>query len=180
MNIIFVGATLIISWKVHMPVSFIFAYARPITQRYRQKRVPLCGNTEDSLMTVRAPTIDESQWKGKWVITLHFQCYLIFTKCFKQKDSMINTSVFTAVIKSSIKPRSGTTTNRHLCSSGERYGEQKRTKVSFGRAMMQALELLWLAKRHFSGRSDVEQQRNQAHSLSGYRVTLVWRHQSVR
>jgi len=37
------------------------------------------------------------------------------------------------------------TANRHLRSGGE---VQRRTKVSFGRAMMQALELLQLAKRH--------------------------------
>jgi len=41
--------------------------------------------------------------------------------------------------------------------SGERNGEQRRTKVSFVRAMMQALELLWLAERHISGQRDVEQ-----------------------
>jgi len=43
---------------------------------------------------------------------------------------------------------------------------------------MRALELQWLAKRHISGRSNIEQWRNQAHSLSGYRAMLVWRRQS--
>jgi len=37
---------------------------------------------------------------------------------------------------------------RHLHTKGER---QRRTKLSFGRAMMQALELLRLAKRHIWG-----------------------------
>jgi len=32
-----------------------------------------------------------------------------------------------------------------------------KTNVSFGRIMMQALELLQLAKRHISGQSNVEQ-----------------------
>ena len=45
--------------------------------------------------------------------------------------------------------------------------------VSIGRTMMLALELQWLAKRHISGRSNVELWRNQAHSLSGYWVTLI-------
>ena len=45
----------------------------------------------------------------------------------------------------------------HLRGKGEMNGVQRRAKVSFGRTMMQALELLWLAKRHISGRSDVEQ-----------------------
>ena len=35
LNIIFVGAIPINKWKVHMPVSFVFAYVHPITQRYR-------------------------------------------------------------------------------------------------------------------------------------------------
>ena len=39
---------------------------------------------------------------------------------------------------------------------GERNGEQRRTKISFVRTMMQALELLQLAKRHVSGQSDVD------------------------
>jgi len=54
---------------------------------------------------------------------------------------MLNTYVITAVTKPSVKPRSGAAANRYLRSSGERNGEQRRTKVSFGRTMMQALEL---------------------------------------
>jgi len=38
------------------------------------------------------------------------------------------------------------TINCHLCGSGERNGAQIRTKVSFGRTMMQVLELLRLEK----------------------------------
>jgi len=43
---------------------------------------------------------------------------------------MLNTSAITAVIKYSMKPRSGAAANRHLCGSGERNGEQRRTKIS--------------------------------------------------
>jgi len=89
---------------------------------------------------------------------------------------MLNTSAITAVTKSSMKPQSGATTNRHL---SERNGEHRRTKVSFGRTIIRELELQQLTKRYISGRSDVEQWINQAHSFSGYRVTLVWRHQIV-
>ena len=35
-------------------------------------------------------------------------------------------------------------------------GEQRRTKVSFGRTMMRALELLRLAKRHIFRQSNIE------------------------
>jgi len=40
------------------------------------------------------------------------------------------------------------TANRFLCCSGERNGAQRRAKVSFGKTMMQALELLQLEKSH--------------------------------
>ena len=49
------------------------------------------------------------------------------------------------------------TTNRYLRGKGERNGVQRRTEVNFVRTMMQALELLWLVKRHVSGQSDIEQ-----------------------
>ena len=65
------------------------------------------------------------------------------------------------------------TPNHHLRGSEERNGVQKRTKVSFGSTMMQVLELLWLVKRHVSGQSDIERCKNQAHSVSGYQVTLI-------
>ena len=45
----------------------------------------------------------------------------------------MNTSAITAVTKSSIKPA---TENVHLCGSGERNGEKRTTKVSFGRTVM--------------------------------------------
>ena len=41
--------------------------------------------------------------------------------------------------------------NRHLHGHGERNGTQRRTKVSFGRTIMQALEQLRLVKMHISG-----------------------------
>jgi len=70
---------------------------------------------------------------------------------------MLNTSAITAVTKVSMKPQSNATTNCHLRGSEERNAEQRRTKVSFGRAMMRALKLQRLAKRHISGQSDIEQ-----------------------
>ena len=48
------------------------------------------------------------------------------------------------------------TTNHHL-TEVERNGVQRKTKVSFGRTIMQALELQWLAKWHVSGQSNTEQ-----------------------
>ena len=159
-----------------MPVSFAFACANPlhsIIDREEEEKCPfllLCGFTRDSVRSQdRLITLK--------TITLRFQSYL--TR-FKLKDSELNTSTINAIAKSSMKPWSGATANCHLCGSGEGNQEQRRTNVSFGRTMMQVLELQWLAKRHMLGRSDIEQWRNRAHSPSGYWVTLVWRHQIVR
>ena len=52
---------------------------------------------------------------------------------------MISASAITAVTTVS-----SATANCHLHSNGKRNGEQRRTKVSFDRNMMGALELLWL------------------------------------
>jgi len=57
--------------------------------------------------------------------------------------------------------------------------EYRGERVSFGRTMMQALELLQLAKRHISRQSNIDRWRNQACSYSHYQVMLVWRHQLV-
>ena len=47
------------------------------------------------------------------------------------------------------------------------------TKENTGKSMKNVLYVLRYAKRHLLGRSDVEQQKNQACNLSYYRVTLV-------
>ena len=53
------------------------------------------------------------------------------------------------------------------------------TKEDTSKSLKNALHVLQYAKRHFLGWSNDEQWKNQAHSLSRYRVTLVWRHQLV-
>ena len=47
------------------------------------------------------------------------------------------------------------------------------TKEDTGKSMKNTLYVLRYAKRHLSGRSNVERRKNQAHSLSCYRVMLV-------
>ena len=115
--------------KVYMPVSFVFTYAWSVTQRYRQRRA-----WKVSLQVLAA------KWKyGKFTrdsvhpynevkgwLRFVFGVVNIFTEWFKQKNSMINTSAIIAVIKSSMKPWCGATTNCHsVRGSGERNGEQR-------------------------------------------------------
>jgi len=113
-NIIFVGTTPI---KVHMPVCFILAYARPVTQHYRQRRAWKYGKF----------TCDSARPYNWWVkLKRRKVCFWSCLTLYKQMDSVINTSAFSAVTKSSMKPWSSTITNLHLCVSEERNaGEQK-------------------------------------------------------
>ena len=100
---------------------------------------------------------------------------LTFEAIFQAKNNVRSTPASTALAQVSCRSHNMHNANCHLCSSGERNGAQRRTKVNSGKTMMQALGLLWLAKKHISGWSDIEQCKNQAHSLSGYWVALVWR-----
>jgi len=52
-------------------------------------------------------------------------------------------------------------------------------KGDTGKSLKNALHVRRYVKRHLSSWSDIEQWKNQAGSLSHYRVTLVWRHQAV-
>ena len=54
------------------------------------------------------------------------------------------------------------------------------TKEGTSKSLKNTLHVLWYAKRHLSGWSDVEQGNNQGRSHSHYWVMLSWRHQSVR
>ena len=65
--------------------------------------------------------------------------------------------------------------NQHFAVSKDEWD----TKEDTGKSMKNALYVLWYAKMHLSAWSDVKQWKNQAHSLSHYKVRLVWRHQSV-
>ena len=123
------------------------AICSPVAHHYRQKSkksirfLLLCGNTGYSLVTACAPgSIDHSE-KAKGRLHFVFRVVLHFKECFKRVKHFCNQSI----TKSSTKPWSGASTNHHLCGNGERNQEQSRTKVSFGRTMMQ-LELQQLAK----------------------------------
>ena len=72
------------------------------------------------------------------------------------------------------KPSHATTKSTPFAVSQEEWD----TKQDTGKSMKNALYVLWYAKRHLSGWSDVKQWKNQARSLCHYRVTLIWRHQS--
>ena len=97
-----------------------------------------------------------------------FNLLLALWATFQLKNNIRSAPASTALTLASHQSHNTHTTNRHLYGSGEKNGEQRRTKVnnrdaSTGGAL----------KMHILERSDVEQCKNQAHSFSSYRFTLV-------
>ena len=72
------------------------------------------------------------------------------------KNSIRNVPASAALTQVSHQSHNVRTVNCHLHSKEERNGAQRKTKVSFGRTMMQALELLRLMKGHVSRRNSKE------------------------
>ena len=99
---------------------------------------------------------------------------------FLVKNKVRSAFVSTALAEVLYWSHNACTANCHLhctyMAVEKRNEAQRRTKVSPNRTIMQALELLRLAKRHIFWWNDMEQYKHQAHSLSGDRVTLFWKH----
>jgi len=94
---------------------------------------PQKENREESLFIICATTID--QWKED--VSSHF-----VPSYFKHIVK------FSYRVKITFESYAKTMAYCRLYSSVERNGAHRGTKVSFGNAMMQAFELLWLAKCH--------------------------------
>jgi len=92
------------------------------------KGISSCPNGKSTSDSAPLGSISHSE-KVKGRLRFVFSNVKNFTELFKQKDSVLNTSVITAVTKSYIKPRSSTNANLHLHSSEERNVEQRRTNL---------------------------------------------------
>ena len=113
-------------------------------------------NTECTIVEVCAPIIDKksglSTALAGCIIMLRFASSSSnIWLTFQAKSNVRTAPACTALTYVSHQSHNMRTANCHLRSKGERNGVQRRTKVSFGRTIMQALELLQLAKRHDSG-----------------------------
>ena len=155
--------------------TFIFTHFQSITQRYKWRnsiKAPL-----QSIQPLRkiqyaqlSKCMPQLSIKKEGVslnhgVPLHFVSSY-FGQHSMQKNSIRSAPASTAPIQVLHRSRNARTANRHLCGCGERNGAQRRTKVSVARTMILALELPQLAKRHTSGRSNVELGRNHACSVS--------------
>ena len=110
---------------------------------------------------------------------LRFQLLWTHWVTVQAKNSIRNSPASAALTQVSHQSHNSHTANHYLCSKGERNGTQRKAKISLGKTMIQALELLRFVKRHVSGQSDVEQWRNPSCSYRHNQVVLVWRHQVV-
>ena len=93
-------------------------------------------------------------------VLLRFILLLAVRTCwatFQAKNNLRSALANSSLTLVSHRSHNTRTANRHLRAKGERNGVQRRTNISFGRAMMQALEPLRLAERHILGQSNIEQ-----------------------
>ena len=84
-------------------------------------------------------------------VLLCFISFIVLGTCweaFKAKNNVRSTPTSSALTLVLHRSHYAQTANRHLHCKGEKNGAQRTTKVSFGRTMMQALELLQLVKMH--------------------------------
>ena len=117
-------------------------------------------------------------------IALLYQLCSTYYTAVRIKKSLKSTSVLkVATMKNYVwflitqsKPLRATTKSTLFTVSKDEWN----TKEGTGKSLKNTLHALRCAKRHLSGWSNVEQWKNQARSLSRYRVMLDWRHQSVR
>ena len=133
-------------------------------------------NTKGSIIKTGTSVINKISRCVAWSLRFTSSYFEHFWVPLQVKNNVRSTSASTALTQASHQSHNAHITNHHLHGKREMSGAQRRSKVSFGRTMMQALELLRLAKRHILGWSDDEHWRNQACSYSHYQVTLVWRH----
>ena len=111
-------------------------------------------------------------------------CQLLLTgyTAVQIKNYLKSTSVIKALWKiwmisaTQWKPSNATTKSMLFTVSKDEWN----TKEDTGKSLKNTLYALRYAKRYLSGWSNIKQWKNQARSLSRYRVMLDWRYQSVR
>ena len=77
-----------IALKVQWPLCFTFSYVQPVTQRYRQKEVPLQQSSHHKNMTIRVPPTINYCLKSVVAITLRFQLCSAHYTVLQTKDSV--------------------------------------------------------------------------------------------
>ena len=122
------------------------------------------------------PKISGCVTPSRCITTHHFQLLRTFWATVHATNNIRSAPASSVLTQVSHWSHNAYTANCHLHGSGERNGEQRRTKVSFDRTMMQALELLRLAIRHVSTHWTV---KKSSQPLSSYSCLKALVRQSV-
>jgi len=112
--------------------------------------------TECSITNACAPVINRNSAQSGCINVLHFQLFWTLSVTFEAKNSVRRAPASSALIQVSHWSCNAHTANYHLHGSRKRNGAQREGKVSLGRSMMQALELLRLVKSHVLGQCDLK------------------------
>ena len=149
------------------PLHFAFSRVRPNPQRYRRKtveEVPLQQSIHLENTTICSPPTINYCLESAVAITLRFQLCSARYIALQAKNSVRIVSAISLLTTENTdnshlqmycrEAMHRATANRHFRLSAKRNGTQKEDK---GKSMMHALYVLRYAKRHVSGRSDVEQ-----------------------
>ena len=128
-------------------------------------------NTKCSIAKTRAPAVNSkvgvSLDHGAPLRFVLLSALQTLEATFQANNNVRSVPASTAFVKVSHQSHNACTGKS---SPIQQWRKEWSTKENKNKLMIQALELLQL---HISGRSNVEQCKNQARSLSGYQVTLV-------
>ena len=172
----------IIIWKVKYPLHFVVSYVQPVTQHFESRAIwkaPL-----QSTHTKRKKSCRMTNHILKSEVSIVLRCRLCSTRytAVRIKNYLKSTSAIKIATMKNTDDFRFEGKSSCACAKSTPFPVSKDewdTKEDTGKSMKNALYVLQYAKRHLSGQSDVEQWKNQTCSLNHYRVTLVWRHQSV-
>ena len=162
------------------PLRFVVSYVQPITQHFGSRTVRKAPLQSMHILKERNGAAHPSyiNYRLKSEVSITLRCLLCLTRytavriknCSKSTSAIkIATTKNTDNFCYEGKPSRATTKSTLFAVSKEEWD----TKEDTSKSMKNALYTLWYAKRHQSGRSDVKQRKNQAGSLSHYRVMLV-------
>ena len=157
------------------PLRFVVSYVQPVTQHLESRTIrkaPPQPRIPKERNEAARPIYINYHLKSEASITLRCRlCSTRYTTVLFEKHLCNQNSHYKNMddFRNEGKPSCAITKSTLFTVSKDEWD----TKEDTGKSMKYALYVLRYAKKHLSGRSDVEQCKNQACSFSRYRVTLV-------
>ena len=108
----------------------------------------------------RASQLSITDSKAKWPLCIVFSHVQLIIQCYKQRTVLEVPLQYPHKIRVISVYKHGNHTSRYHESTPWTVSKKKwDTKVDKGKSMMHTLYVLWYAKRHVSGQSDIEQRK---------------------